>query len=64
MTFINIDTLTVKFIKKSTGSGIAIFFLMKNEVGVHPPKKVHRWQIAYNKMFNIISHQENANKLQ
>lgn len=42
MTFIDIDTLTVKFIKKSTGSGIAKFFFNENEVGVHPPKRVHR----------------------
>lgn len=30
MTFIDIDTLTVKFIKKSTGSGIAKFFFNEN----------------------------------
>lgn len=31
MTFIDIDTLTVKFIKKSTGSGIANFFFLNEE---------------------------------
>lgn len=34
---------------------------LKNEVGVYPLKGIHRWLIAYKKMFHTISHQGNAN---